>query len=633
MSALSNEYWKRTHTCGELTGENTDQEVLLCGWVNTRRDHGGLIFIDLRDRYGITQVVIDPAQEAQEKGNNNNLNNPNNLLDRGSEIRNEFVLSVRGVVRGRPANMVNSKLKTGEIELLVKDLTLLSRAETPPFVVEDDVDASETLRLKHRYLDLRRSTMQRNLFVRSQFIQITREYLAGENFMDIETPILFKSTPEGARDYLVPSRVNPGAFYALPQSPQILKQLLMISGMDRYYQIARCFRDEDLRADRQPEFSQIDIELSFTDEETIFALLEGLMKRAYKEILNMDIPTPFNRLTYKEAMENYGVDKPDTRFELKLQDAGEIFANTGFNAFKSVLSSGGRIKGICVKGAAEGNAAFSRKDFDQYTKYVSNFGAKGLAWLKVIKTGPETELNSPIAKFLSQKEQVALTKTFSANAGDVIFIIADKDPDVVFAGLGALRLQIGRDRGLIDQSAFHFHWVTEFPMFEYSVEEKRYVAKHHPFTQPLDEDREKFLKDEDLPKLRAAAYDLVLNGHEVAGGSLRIHEPDIQAAMFRALNMSEDQIQSQFGFFMEALKYGTPPHGGIAVGIERNIMILVGTEAIRDVMAFPKTQKASCLMSNCPSVTAPEQLAELQISLLKQKPGSSQRSDMMKLKN
>lgn len=606
MSTLSNEYWKRTHNCGALTGAETDQEVLLCGWVNTRRDHGGLIFADLRDRYGITQIVIDPAQE---KGNN--------LIERGSDIRNEFVLSVQGVVRRRPANMVNAKLKTGEIEILVKDFQILSRAETPPFVVEDEVDASETLRLKHRYLDLRRPAMQKNLFVRSQFIQITREYLTRENFMDIETPILFKSTPEGARDYLVPSRVNPGSFYALPQSPQILKQLLMVSGMDRYYQVARCFRDEDLRADRQPEFSQIDIELSFTDEETIYALLEGLMKRAYKEILNVDIPTPFNRMTYHEAMENYGVDKPDTRFDLKLQDAGGVFADTGFNAFKSVLSSGGRIKGICVKGAAEGETAFSRKDFDQYTKYVGNFGAKGLAWLKVLKTGAETELNSPIAKFLSPEEQKALTEAFSAEAGDVIFLIADKDPEVVFAGLGALRLQIGRDRKLIDQSAYHFHWVTEFPMFEYSAEEKRYVAKHHPFTQPLEEDREKFIRGEDLPNLRAAAYDLVLNGHEVAGGSLRIHEPEIQAAMFKALDMSEEQVEKQFGFFTEALRYGTPPHGGIALGVERNIMILVGTEAIRDVMAFPKTQKASCLMSDCPSTVAPEQLAELQISLLK----------------
>lgn len=606
---LEIDYSKRTHTCGELNSSHIDQEVLLCGWVDTRRDHGGLVFVDLRDRYGLTQIVIDPAQE---KGND--------LIGRAGSVRNEFVLAIEGIVRPRPASMVNSKLKTGQIEVLIKNFQILSRAETPPFVIEDDVDASETLRLKYRYLDLRRPAMQRNLIVRHKFIQITRDYLSKQNFIDVETPILFKSTPEGARDYLVPSRVNPGTFYALPQSPQILKQLLMVSGMDRYFQIARCFRDEDLRADRQPEFSQVDIEMSFPKEEQIYALLEGLMSRVYREILDIEIPTPFPRMSYHEAMEQYGVDKPDTRFELKLLEAGDVFKGSGFNAFKSVLNAGGRIKGLCVPGAASGENAFSRKDFDQYTKYVANFGAKGLAWVKLLtQADGSIEFNSPIGKFLSDSEKSDLIAAFNAQPGDALLLIADKDAEVVLASLGALRLQVGKDRSLINTKLYNFLWVTEFPMFEYSAEEKRYFAKHHPFTQPLAEDKERFLNGKDLGSLRAAAYDLVLNGYEVGGGSLRIHEAEIQEAMFRALDMNEEDVKRQFGFFTEALRYGTPPHGGIALGIERHIMILVGTDAIRDVMAFPKTQKASCLLSDCPSEVAPEQLAELHITRLQPK--------------
>jgi aspartyl-tRNA synthetase len=592
--------WKRTHTCGELSSKNAGETAALNGWVAKRRDHGGLIFIDLRDRYGITQVVVDPA-------------NGGDLLAKTSALKGEYVVAFRGKVRLRPDTMVNPKLATGEIELEAQDLELLSEAKTPPFLIEDGVDAGESLRLKYRYLDLRRPELQKNLMVRHRFCQVTRNYLAHQNFIEVETPILFKSTPEGARDYLVPSRVNPGQFYALPQSPQILKQLLMVAGMDRYYQIARCFRDEDLRADRQPEFSQIDIEMSFCDEESIYTLCEGLIREAYADILDVELPKHFPRMTYDRAMEDYGIDKPDTRFGMKLVELTPIFQATNFQAFRAAVSTGA-IKGILVEGVAEGDNAFSRKTFDDLTKFAQNYGAKGLAWFKV---GAELELQSPIAKFLSPEELTGIAKSMHAKNGDVILVVADPAREVAQTALGNVRAKLGHDLSLIDEGAFHFLWVTDFPLLEYSPDDKRWIAKHHPFTMPATNDVDSLLKGERLGELKAAAYDLVCNGYEVAGGSLRIYRQEVQEAMFRVLQLSEEDIKQRFGFFVEALQYGTPPHGGIAFGLDRNVMLLCGTDAIRDVIAYPKTQKASCLMSECPSPVTVEQLTELSISVLK----------------
>lgn len=596
----------RTHNCGELSAKLQGESVTLCGWVAKRRDHGGLIFIDLRDRYGITQIVVDPDNGAA-------------LMSAAGELKNEYVVSVKGTVRLRPESMVNPKLATGEIELEAKSLEVLSEAKTTPFLIEDGVDASETLRLKYRYLDLRRPELQKNMLVRHKFMQITRSYFARNQFAEVETPILFKSTPEGARDYLVPSRVNPGQFYALPQSPQILKQLLMVAGFDRYMQIARCFRDEDLRADRQPEFSQIDLELSFCDQETIFALCEGFIKEVYQEILDLDVPTPFPRMTYDEAMNAYGVDKPDTRFEMRLSDATKIFADSGFQAFKSVVGAGGVVKAMCVKGAAAGEKAFSRKTFDELTKFAQNYGAKGLGWMKVGPAGADgrPDVQSPIAKFLSAPEIDSLLHLVEAETNDVVLVVADASFDVACAALGNLRTHLGHELGLIDKSRFNFLWVTDFPLLEYSPDDKRWIAKHHPFTMPAAADIPSLMKGERLGELKAAAYDLVCNGYEIAGGSLRIFRQDVQQAMFRLLQLSDADIKERFGFFVEALQYGTPPHGGIAFGLDRNVMLLCGTDAIRDVIAYPKTQKASCLMSECPSPVTVEQLTELSISVLK----------------
>lgn len=588
----------RTHHCGELTAANTDQQATLCGWIASHRDHGGVIFIDLRDRYGITQIVVDP-----------NMHNDPALKAVAEKLRMEFVIQIQGKVRPRPESMVNPKIKTGEIELIAEKIEVLSESETPPFVVEDDIDANENLRLKYRYLDLRRPSLQNNLITRHRVFQAMREYLNELDFIEVETPYLFKSTPEGARDFLVPSRIHGGSFYALPQSPQIMKQLLMIASFDRYYQIARCFRDEDLRADRQPEFSQLDIEMSFVKTEDIQSMVEGLVGHIFEKVVGVKISMPFEHITYHEAMELYGVDKPDLRFDMKLFAADKAFAETGFNAFKSVLQTGGRIKGIRV----QGGATYSRKDIDELTKFVGRFGAKGLAWFKY-----GDEISSPIKKFLSDAEINALTAASAAENGDLVLLVADTEA-VTNASLGQLRLLVGEREGLIDKSAYRFVWVDDFPLLEYDIDSKRYVACHHPFTEPKPEDADLLLKQESLEKIRASAYDLVLNGHEVAGGSIRIHRQDIQQAMFRALAMSEKEISENFGFFVEALKYGTPPHGGIAFGLDRMIMILCGTDAIREVMAFPKTQKASCLMSEAPSTVSPEQLAELSIAVNKPK--------------
>jgi aspartyl-tRNA synthetase len=608
MRTIANETsWIRTHSCGDLKGESEGQEVVLAGWVAKRRDHGGLIFIDLRDRYGITQLVFDPAggdKRSKEEAEN---------------IRSEYVISVKGTVRRRPPEMVNPKITTGEIEVSVKELHILSAAKTTPFVIDDHTDAGEALRLKYRYLDLRRPTIQQNLIVRHRTYQAVRRFPVRERFLEIETPILFKSTPEGARDYLVPSRVNQGDFYALVQSPQIMKQLLMVSGFDRYFQIARCFRDEDLRADRQPEFSQIDIEMSFTSRELIYGLMEGMMKELFREVKGMELSTPFARMTYQQAMDEYGVDKPDTRFELRIKDASGVFAQTSFQAFRSSLDAGGFVRGLHLNQAVQGDQAFSRKELDDLAKIAQQNGARGLAWIKVEppKEGSLPSFNSPIAKFLSEEERSKLVSEWGLRPGDLLLMVADTGYDTVCGALGALRSHLGKKLGLIDDSLFHFLWVTDFPLLQYDPDSKRYAACHHPFTSPTAEDEPKLLGGNDLAGLKAAAYDLVLNGFEIAGGSLRIFRQDVQQAMFKALGFSDEEVQEKFGFFVEALQYGTPPHGGIAFGVDRLVMLLVGTDAIREVMAFPKTQKATCLMSDCPSTVSPEQLAELQISLLK----------------
>jgi aspartyl-tRNA synthetase len=610
--------WIRTHTCGDLNGDFEGKEVVLAGWVAKRRDHGGLIFIDLRDRYGITQLVFDPAISGDTRSKQD-----------AEHIRSEYVISVKGIVRRRPGEMVNPKISTGEIEISVTELHILSAAKTPPFVLDDNTDAGEVLRLKYRYLDLRRPSIQKNLIVRHQTYQSVRKYLSNNKFLEIETPILFKSTPEGARDYLVPSRVNQGSFYALVQSPQIMKQLLMVGGFDRYFQIARCFRDEDLRADRQPEFSQIDIEMSFTNREFMYKIIEGLVQELFRDVKEMEISAPFPRMSYQQAMDEYGVDKPDTRFGLKIKDASKAFAGTGFQAFRSVLDAGGYVRGLHLDLATQGDQGFSRKDLDDLSKLAQAAGAKGLAWIKVetSKEGPGLAFNSPIAKFLSDAERDALVKEWRLQAGDLLLLVADGNFDVMCASLGALRNHLGNKLGLIDHSLFNFLWVTDFPLLQYDPEGKRYVACHHPFTSPTPEDEAKLLAGEDLANIKAAAYDLVLNGYEVAGGSIRIFRQEVQKAMFKALGFSEEEAKEKFGFFVEALQYGTPPHGGIAFGVDRIVMLLVGTDAIREVMAFPKTQKATCLMSECPSHVTPEQLAELHISLMKKQSSAGANSN------
>jgi aspartyl-tRNA synthetase len=595
--------WIRTHTCGELNGTFDGKEVTLAGWVAKRRDHGGLIFIDLRDRYGITQLTFDPAISGDPK-----------TKEAAESLRTEFVISVKGVVRRRPGEMVNPKLATGEVEIAVSELHILSSAKTTPFQIDDNTDAGEVLRLKHRYLDLRRPTLQKNLMIRHQTYQVVRRYLSEQKFLEIETPILFKSTPEGARDYLVPSRVNPGNFYALVQSPQIMKQLLMVAGFDRYFQIARCFRDEDLRADRQPEFSQIDIEMSFTNRELIYKIIEGLVQELFKEVKSMNVSAPFPRMSYQTAMDEYGVDKPDTRFGLKIKDATKIFTGSGFQAFKNVVDAGGYVRGLHLDSATKGDTDFSRKDLDDLTKVVQAHGAKGLAWIKVEAGGG---FNSPIAKFLSDTEKQALTTQWGLKPGDLLLLVADSSFDGMCAALGNLRTHLGKKLNLIDHTLYNFLWVTDFPLLQYDPDSKRYVACHHPFTSPTPEDEKKLLAGQDLAHLKAAAYDLVLNGYEVAGGSIRIFRQEVQQAMFRALGFSEQETLDKFGFFVEALQYGTPPHGGIAFGVDRIVMLLCGTDAIREVMAFPKTQKATCQMSECPSPVVPEQLAELHISVLR----------------
>ncbi|WP_413308554.1 aspartate--tRNA ligase [Bacillus sp. 1P10SD] len=582
----------RSYFCGDVPETAVGEKVTLKGWVQKRRDLGGLIFIDLRDRSGIVQVVFNPDLSSD-------------ALQTAEKIRNEYVLDIVGTVVSREAGTINENLKTGKIEVQAEKVTIINEAKTPPFMISDKTDASEDVRLKYRYLDFRRPVIFETLKMRHQVTKQIRDFLDSEGFLDIETPILTKSTPEGARDYLVPSRVHPGEFYALPQSPQLFKQLLMVGGVERYYQIARCFRDEDLRADRQPEFTQIDIETSFLGQEDIMEMMETMMSKLMKEVKGLDIPTAFPRMTYDEAMSRYGSDKPDTRFGLELVDLSEIVKDSGFKVFAAAVANGGQVKAINVKGAAE---KYSRKDIDALTEFVAVYGAKGLAWLKVDAEG----LKGPIAKFFSEEDVQALTASLEASEGDLLLFVADKK-SVVADSLGALRLKLGKELNLIDQSVFNFLWITDWPLLEYDEEEGRYYAAHHPFTMPFREDLE--LLDSDPGKVRAQAYDLVLNGYELGGGSLRIFERDIQEKMFSILGFTPEEAKEQFGFLLNAFEYGTPPHGGIALGLDRLVMLLAGSSNLRDTIAFPKTASASCLLTNAPGEVSDAQLKELNLSL------------------
>ena len=582
---------RRTHSCCELGVNDIGKEVVLMGWVLRRRDHGGVIFVDLRDREGLTQVVFNPLVDKV-------------VHEKAHAIRNEFVLAVRGKVDPRPDGMINPNLRTGEIEVLVTELKILNPAKTPPFLIEDDIEVSETIRLKFRHLDLRRPAMQQNLILRHKAAASVRNYLNDRGFLDVETPVLTRSTPEGARDYLVPSRVNPGQFYALPQSPQIFKQLFMVSGLDRYYQIVRCFRDEDLRADRQPEFTQIDIEMSFVGEDEIMEMTEQMMATLFKDVLDLDINPPFSRLTYAEAVGRFGLDKPDTRFDLELKDVSDIVAGSGFKVFAEVVKKGGIVKALNAKGCID----FSRKEIDDLTDFVAVYRAKGMAWIKV----RESEWQSPIVKFFTDEEKKALAERIEMAPGDLVFFVADQ-PKVVNESLGNLRNHLGQRLNLIDENQYNFLWVTRFPMFEFDQTENRYQALHHPFTSPLEEDYDK-LKD-DPTAVQSRAYDLVLNGFEIGGGSIRIHQRDIQQKVFETLGMDQEAYEAKFGFLLSALESGAPPHGGIAIGFDRLVMLLCGESSIRDVIAFPKTQKAACLMTGAPSEAGKEQLDELNLRL------------------
>ena len=580
----------RSCGCGRVTEKDCGKELTLAGWVNTRRDHGGLIFIDLRDRSGIVQVVMSPQYGED-------------AFHKAEDVRSEYVLAIRGIVRERSPETVNPKMQTGKIEVVVSEMRILNKAKTPPFYVEDGIDVDETLRLKHRYIDLRRPEMQRNLIMRHKIVHEMRQFLDAHDFLEVETPILTKSTPEGARDYLVPSRVNPGKFYALPQSPQLFKQLLMVSGLERYFQIARCFRDEDLRADRQPEFTQLDIELSFEDQDFILDLMEHMMQRIFKNVLNVDIQIPFKRITWDDAVNLYGSDKPDLRFDMHFYDISDLLRDTGFKVFRNVLDNGGIVKAITVKG----DAAIPRRELDGLVDYVGNYGAKGLAWIGLNKDG---SLKCQITKFLGEDKIREIGKFCEAENGDLILIIADK-PKVVAQALGELRLEMARRMNLIDENEFCFRWVTDFPMFEYSEEDKRWVAEHHPFTAPRDEDVQYLLTDPS--KVYAKAYDMVLNGVEAGGGSLRIYQEELQEKVFKAIGITHEEAQEKFGFLLDAFRYGAPPHAGIALGLDRLVMLMLRLGSIRDVIAFPKTQSAIDQMTQAPSEVVDMQLKELHI--------------------
>ena len=584
--------WKRSHRVGELTAEQIGQEVTLMGWAGTWRNLGALIFIGLRDRSGLMQVVF------------NESGLPKEVFELAETIRSEYVIAVKGTLARRTPEMVNKEMKTGEYEVIASELKILSSAETPPFYIDDNVNTKEDLRLKYRYLDLRRPRMQDILMMRHRIAQITRSYFDEQGFLEIETPMLGRSTPEGARDYLVPSRVHPGEFYALPQSPQQFKQLLMIAGYDRYFQLARCFRDEDLRADRQPEFTQIDLEMSFVDEEDVLAVNEGFIARLLKEVKGIDLLLPLRRLPWQEAMDRFGSDKPDTRFGLELVDVTDIVRGSGFGVFNSAIAGGGSVRCICVKGGVE---KFPRKKIDELAEFVKIYRAKGMAWMSLKPEG----LQCSFAKFLTEAQIADVQKAAGAEQGDILFFVADAKNEVVYASLGALRVEIAKRLDLIDQTKFDVLWVTDFPLLEWDEEENRYVACHHPFTSPKDEDIA--LLDTDPGKARAKAYDMVINGYEAGGGSIRIHSSELQEKMFETIGFTPEQARERFGYFIDAFKYGTPPHGGLAYGLDRLVMLMTGTTNIRDVIAFPKVQTASCLMTDAPNVVEEKQLRELHI--------------------
>lgn len=584
---------KRTTYCGLVTESLLDQEVTLKGWVHNRRDLGGLIFVDLRDREGYVQIVFNPdfSEEA---------------LKTAETVRSEYVVEVKGLVKKRDPQTVNPKIATGQVEVQVSEINIINKSETPPFAInEENQNVDENIRLKYRYLDLRRQELAQTFKMRHQTTRSIRQYLDKEGFFDIETPVLTKSTPEGARDYLVPSRVHDGEFYALPQSPQIFKQLLMISGFDKYYQIVKCFRDEDLRADRQPEFTQVDIEMSFVDQEDVMDMGEEMLQNVVKDVKDVEIPRPFPRMTYNEAMERYGSDKPDTRFEMELINVSELGEEMDFKVFKDAVNNDGQVKAIVAKGAAY---QYTRKDIDALTEFVNIYGAKGLAWVKVVDDG----LSGPIARFFETTHIEKLQSLTNAEAGDLVLFVADK-PNVVAQSLGALRLKLARELDLIDESKLNFLWVTDWPLLEYDEDLKRYTAAHHPFTAPKQEDIEKL--DSEPENAQANAYDVVLNGYELGGGSIRIHNGDLQAKMFEVLGFTEEQAQEQFGFLLDAFKYGAPPHGGIALGLDRLVMLLTGRTNLRDTIAFPKTASATCLLTDAPGEVSENQLEELSLRI------------------
>ncbi len=577
--------WKRTHNCGQLTKNNVDESAILMGWVDRRRDHGGLIFIDLRDRWGITQVQINPSSSAYEEA---------------KKLRSEFVVAFKGVIEHRPDGMVNEKLKTGEIELIASDIEILNVSETPAIPVSGESNASEDLRLKYRFLDLRRPEMQQKMLIRHKTAQIVRNYFSENDFVEIETPFLMKSTPEGARDFLVPSRIWKGRFYALPQSPQTYKQLLMVSGYDRYFQIVRCFRDEDFRADRQPEFTQIDVEMSFIDEEDIFKIVEGLVVKIMKDVIDVDVDAPFQRIPYQTAIETYGIDRPDLRFGLEIHNISDLVKDCEFKVFTQTVHAGNVVAGL----AMPGGASFSRKQIDDITDWTKEQGAKGLVAIKV----KGDDWDSSLSKFFTEEQRKAIMAECGAGDGDLLLFVADTKQDA-FPVLGNLRLKLARDNNLIPENVYKLAWVVDFPLLEFNPEEGRYVALHHPFTSPIEEDMGKM--DTDPGNVRARAYDLIMNGLEIAGGSIRISNSDIQSKMFKALGISDEEAQSKFGYLLDGLQYGAPPHGGIAFGFDRLNMILTGGQSIRDVIAFPKTASGTSLMDGAPSNVKSEQLMEL----------------------
>ena len=581
---------KRTHHCGELRKSDVGKEVVLCGWVSRRRDHGGLIFVDMRDRSGLVQVVYDESEMNE------------GTFHKAESLRSEFVIAVRGKVRGRSEDTVNPKMDTGEIEVVCAELRILNTSKTPPFYIQDGIDVDENLRLKYRYLDLRRPEMQKNIMLRHKVTMIMRNYFDKHGFLEIETPMLCKSTPEGARDFLVPSRLNAGTFYALPQSPQIYKQILMLAGYEKYFQIVRCFRDEDLRADRQPEFTQLDVETSFLSQEEILTFTEGMIKNLFKEAIGAEIETPMLRMTWDDAMDRFGSDKPDLRFGMELMDISEYMGGSDFKVFNSVLENGGQVK--CIK--VDGYADIPRRELDRLVEYVKNYGAKGLAWIQYAPEG----VKSPFKKFYPQETFDKIAEATGAKTGDLLLVVADKRL-VVAQALGALRLEMGRMRNLIDSDKLCFLWVIDFPMFEYSEEEKRWKAMHHPFTAPRNEDIQ-YLKS-DPGRVKANAYDMVLNGVEIGGGSLRIYDSELQEQVFEAVGLTPEVAHERFGFMMDAFKYGTPPHGGLAFGLDRLVMLMAKRPSIRDVIAFPKTQSGTDVMSQAPSTVEDKQLRELHI--------------------